>query len=86
MKLFLGNVKIVVDKCEHSSYLLINETGNNNQQGDKMENIDQTTIDFVKTMLTGDTNQDINWLFKNFKSVGFSKKEWAQIVDRAERS
>jgi hypothetical protein len=51
-----------------------------------MENIDQTTIDFVKTMLTGDTTRDINWLFKNFKSVGFSKKEWTQIVDRAERS
>ena len=32
----MGNVKIVVDKPEQSSYLLINETENNNQPGDKM--------------------------------------------------
>ena len=36
MKLFLGNVKIVVDTPEQSSYLLINETENNKQPGDKM--------------------------------------------------
>lgn len=50
-----------------------------------MESIDITTLEFIKTMLTGDTARDINWLFKNFKGVGFGKKEWAQIVDRAER-
>ena len=49
-----------------------------------METIDITTLEFIKTMLTGDSNYDANWLHKNFKSVGFSLKEWQQIVARAE--
>jgi len=52
MKLFLGNVKIVVDRHEHSSYLLINETGNNKQSGDKMniyEIYEKIAVEFAAT-------------------------------------
>ncbi len=78
-------MKIVVGKKEQCSYLLINETENNKQPGDEMEAIDTTTLEFVKTMLTGDDAYDARWLHKNFKGVGFTLKEWAKIVERASR-
>ena len=63
------------------AYLLINETENNKQPGDEMEAIDTSTLEFVKTMLTGNDEQDARWLHKNFKGVGFTLKEWANIVE-----
>lgn len=77
-------MKIPVDMAAHCAYLLINETGNNKQAGDEMETIDITTLEFIKAMLTGDSNYDAKWLHKNFKGVGFPLKEWQQIVARAE--
>ena len=50
-----------------------------------METIDTTTLEFIKTMLTGDSNYDAKWLHKNFKGVGFSLKEWAKIVEMASK-
>ena len=50
-----------------------------------MEAIDTTTLEFVKTMLTGDDAYDARWLHKNFKGVGFTLKEWVKIVERASK-
>ena len=50
-----------------------------------METIDTKTLEFVKTMLTGNDTQDAHWLHKNFKGVGFTLKEWAKIVERASK-
>ena len=75
--------KIVVDMVAHCAYLLINKTGNNKQSEDEMEAIDNRTLEFIKTMLTGNNAKDARWLHKNFKGVGYSLKEWAEIVKRA---
>ena len=48
-----------------------------------MEAIDNKTLEFIKTMLTGNNAKDARWLHKNFKGVGYSLKEWAEIVKRA---
>ena len=74
-----------VDMVAQCAYLLINETGSNKQTGDEMEAIDTTTLEFVKTMLTGDDAYDARWLHKNFKGVGFTLKEWVKIVERASK-
>ena len=50
-----------------------------------MEAIDTTTLEFVKTMLTGDDAYDARWLHRNFKGVGFTLKEWAKIVEKASK-
>jgi hypothetical protein len=85
MKLFLGNVKIVVDRCEQSSYRLINETGNNKQLEGEMEAIGTKTLEFIKTLLSGDDDYDARWCYKNFKKCGFTMREWRAIIAKASK-
>ena len=84
-ELFCGNMKILVDMVAQCAYLLINETGNNKQVGDEMETIDTKTLEFIKTLLSGDDDYDARWCYKNFKKCGFTMKEWKSIIAKASK-